>query len=75
VDRRGSYAPVRYTASVIERRLLDLGIVLPPVFPPAGNYLACVIIDDTVYVGGHGPIDGSNIIRGKLGSDLTLGEA
>jgi enamine deaminase RidA (YjgF/YER057c/UK114 family) len=60
---------------VIEERLIDLGIVLPPVSPPAGNYLACVIIDDMVYVGGHGPIAGSQIIRGKVGADLTLEEA
>jgi enamine deaminase RidA (YjgF/YER057c/UK114 family) len=60
---------------VIEERLIELGLVLPPVFPPAGNYLACVIIDDMVYVGGHGPIEGSNIIRGKVGTDLTLEEA
>ena len=50
-------------------------MVLPPVSPPAGNYLACVIIDDMVYVGGHGPIAGSEIIRGKVGGDLTLEEA
>ena len=60
---------------MIEERLIELGLVLPPVFPPAGNYLACVIIDDMVYVGGHGPIEGSNIIRGKVGTDLTLEEA
>jgi len=60
---------------VIEERLVELGIVLPPVFPPAGNYLACVVIDDIVYVGGHGPIAGSDIIRGKVGIDLTLEEA
>ena len=60
---------------MIEERLADLGMVLPPVFPPAGNYLACVIIDDMVYVGGHGPISGSDIIRGKVGADLTLEEA
>lgn len=60
---------------MIEERLVDLDIVLPPVFPPAGNYLACVIIDDMVYVGGHGPIAGSEIIRGKVGADLTLEEA
>ena len=50
-------------------------MILPPVSPPAGNYLACVIIDDMVYVGGHGPIAGSEIIRGKVGADLTLEEA
>jgi enamine deaminase RidA (YjgF/YER057c/UK114 family) len=60
---------------VIEERLIELGMILPPVSPPAGNYLACVIIDDMVYVGGHGPIAGSEIIRGKVGADLTLEEA
>jgi enamine deaminase RidA (YjgF/YER057c/UK114 family) len=57
---------------VIAQRLLELGIVLPPVFPPAGNYLGCVVQDDMVYVGGHGPIDGESIIRGKVGGDLSL---
>ena len=60
---------------MIEQRLVELGIVLPPVFPPAGNYLACVIIDDMAYVGGHGPIAGSGVIRGKVGAELTLEEA
>jgi len=57
---------------VIARRLLELGIVLPPVSPPAGNYLGCVVQDDMVYVGGHGPIDGTTIIRGKVGGELSL---
>ncbi|HXZ61500.1 MAG TPA: RidA family protein, partial [Acidimicrobiales bacterium] len=48
------------------------GIVLPPVFPPAGNYLACVVCDDLVHVGGHGPIAGSEIVRGKVGAELSL---
>jgi enamine deaminase RidA (YjgF/YER057c/UK114 family) len=60
---------------MIEERLVELGIVLPPVFPPAGNYLACVVIDDVIYVGGHGPIASSDIVRGKVGADLTLEEA
>jgi enamine deaminase RidA (YjgF/YER057c/UK114 family) len=60
---------------MIEERLVELGIVLPPVFPPAGNYLACVVIDDLICVGGHGPIAGSDIVRGKVGADLTLEEA
>jgi hypothetical protein len=44
------------------------------VFPPAGNYLGCVVDDGIVYVGGHGPTDGENIIRGKVGRDLSLEE-
>jgi enamine deaminase RidA (YjgF/YER057c/UK114 family) len=42
------------------------------VFPPAGNYVGCVVDDGLVYVGGHGPIAGSDIVRGKVGGDLTL---
>jgi enamine deaminase RidA (YjgF/YER057c/UK114 family) len=57
---------------VIEERLHLLGIELPPPSSPAGNYLPCVIDGDLVYVGGHGPIAGAEIIRGKVGADLTL---
>jgi len=57
---------------VIDERLEQLGIVLPPVFPPAGNYLGCVVCDGLVHVGGHGPIAGTDVVRGKVGADLTL---
>ncbi|MGA3149436.1 MAG: RidA family protein [Acidimicrobiales bacterium] len=60
---------------MIAERLEELGIVLPPVFPPAGNYLGCVVQDDMVYVGGHGPIGGDGVIRGKVGATLSLEEA
>lgn len=54
---------------------MELGIELPTVFPPAGNYLGCVVVDNMVHVGGHGPINGADIIRGKVGKDLSLEEA
>jgi enamine deaminase RidA (YjgF/YER057c/UK114 family) len=57
---------------VIADRLEALGIELPKVFPPAGNYLGCVVDSGIVYVGGHGPINGSDVIVGKVGGDLTL---
>jgi enamine deaminase RidA (YjgF/YER057c/UK114 family) len=57
---------------VIAQRLASLGITLPPVFPPAANYLGCVIDNDLVHVGGHGPIAGSEVITGKVGGDLSL---
>ncbi len=60
---------------MIADRLEELGIVLPPVFPPAGNYLGCVVQDDLVYVGGHGPIGAEGVIRGKVGATLSLEEA
>ena len=57
---------------MIAERLVELGIELPPVFPPAGNYLGCVVVDDLVHVGGHGPIGGPERFVGKVGTDLTL---
>jgi len=57
---------------MISQRFEHLGIVLPEVFPPAGNYVGCVIDGDLVYVGGHGPVAGADVVRGKVGGDLTL---
>lgn len=59
---------------MIEQRLAELGIRLPPVFPPAGSYLSCVVDGDVVLVGGHGPFDGERLVTGKVGRDLTLEE-
>jgi enamine deaminase RidA (YjgF/YER057c/UK114 family) len=57
---------------VIADRLAELGIVLPPPMPPAGNYLGCLVDGDLVHVGGHGPVDGDAMVTGKVGGDLTL---
>jgi enamine deaminase RidA (YjgF/YER057c/UK114 family) len=59
---------------MISERLDALGLVLPRVFPPAGNYLGCVVDDGVLYVGGHGPIDGEHLVRGKVGGELSLDE-
>jgi enamine deaminase RidA (YjgF/YER057c/UK114 family) len=56
----------------IADRLQTLGIELPPPSPPAGNYLPCVIDQGLVYAGGHGPIAGKQVIRGKVGGALSL---
>ena len=57
---------------MIADRLVALGIELPAPFPPAGNYLGCVVVDGTVHVGGHGPIGGPERFAGKVGADLSL---
>jgi enamine deaminase RidA (YjgF/YER057c/UK114 family) len=57
-----------------EDRLVALGIELPDPMPPAGTYLPCVRSGGLLYVGGHGPVAGRNIVRGKVGGDLTLEE-
>jgi len=59
----------------IADRLTELGLMLPTVFPPAGNYVGCVIVGDIVHVGGHGPVDGDTVICGKVGAELTLEDA
>jgi len=59
-------------AASIAERLQELGLVLPPVMPPAGNYVGCVRTGGLVHVGGHGPVDGSRVIRGKVGSTVSL---
>ena len=59
---------------MITERLASLGIVLPPLFPPAGNYLGCVVDGGLVHVGGHGPIAGPEVVRGKVGGDLSLAD-
>ncbi|HEV2378015.1 MAG TPA: RidA family protein [Streptosporangiaceae bacterium] len=57
---------------MIDERMQELGIVLPPVFAPAGNYLGCVVDDGLVYVAGHGPVNGREVVQGKVGRDLTV---
>jgi enamine deaminase RidA (YjgF/YER057c/UK114 family) len=56
-------------------RLVALGIDLPPPMPPAGTYVPCVRSGGLLHVGGHGPVAGRTVIRGKVGRDLTLEEA
>ena len=58
----------------VAERLRSLGIELPPLFAPAGSYLGCVVDDGLVHVSGHGPIAGDQMIRGKVGGDLTLAQ-
>jgi len=60
--------------SRVQDRLDELGIVLPPVLAPAGNYLPCNRSGSTLYVGGHGPANGDEIVIGKVGGDLSLDE-
>jgi enamine deaminase RidA (YjgF/YER057c/UK114 family) len=56
----------------IDARLQELGLSLPPVFPPVGNYLGCKRSGALLFVGGHGPVTEKGIVRGKVGRDVTL---
>jgi enamine deaminase RidA (YjgF/YER057c/UK114 family) len=58
----------------IAERLRELGIELPAVFPPAANYVPCVVTGDLVHVSGHGPTGPDGLVKGKVGSALTIEE-
>lgn len=59
----------------IDDRLRSLGIALPALFPPVGSYTGCAQSGNLLYVGGHGPVDGSEIVTGKVGDTVSLEEA
>ena len=58
-----------------EAKLKELGIELPPVPKPIGNYVAGVRVGNLLFMSGIGPrrSDGSSI-TGKLGADLSIEE-
>jgi enamine deaminase RidA (YjgF/YER057c/UK114 family) len=59
----------------IAQRIADLGLTLPPVSPPAANYIGASSIGNVLFVSGHGPdLGGGKYIHGKIGRDLTVEE-
>ena len=59
-------------AESIDARLAALGFELPPVSRPIGNYLGCKRVGDLLFVGGHGPVTASGVMRGKVGAALDV---
>src|SRR5579864_6014908 len=61
---------------MIEERLRQLGITLPPVPEPPGNYVNAVVTGNLLFLAGKGArnADGS-IAAGKVGADLTVEQA
>lgn len=57
-------------------RIEALGLVLPPAPPPAGLYKPVLVVNNFLYVSGQGPMqpDGT-YMKGRVGDDLTLGQA
>ena len=60
-----------------EARLHELGIELPEQLPVIGSYRLAERHRDIVYIAGHVSLrlDHSDLIRGKVGADLTVEEA
>src|SRR4029434_3539978 len=59
----------------IDGRLQELGLELPQVFHPVGNYLGCKRVGNLLYVGGHGPVTKSGVITGKVGASVDMPRA
>ena len=55
----------------IDERLVDLGIELPPVPAPAGNYVHAVRTGNLLYLSGKGPGN----VTGKVGDGISVEDA
>lgn len=56
----------------IEKRIADLGLVLPAVKSPAANYANAVRVGNLVYLSGTVPVDDQgDIPKGKVGADVS----
>jgi enamine deaminase RidA (YjgF/YER057c/UK114 family) len=56
-----------------EKKLKELGILLPEPRKPVANYVPAVQVGNLLFVSGHGPYnDGKTIMSGKLGKDVTI---
>jgi enamine deaminase RidA (YjgF/YER057c/UK114 family) len=58
----------------VEEKLKELGLELPSAATPVANYVPAVRSGNLVFLSGHGPLEKDRLIRGKLGSDLTVEE-
>jgi enamine deaminase RidA (YjgF/YER057c/UK114 family) len=56
-----------------ERRLIELGIELPPAARPLASYVPVVVSGTMAFVAGQVPLaDGTPTIVGKVGSEVSL---
>jgi enamine deaminase RidA (YjgF/YER057c/UK114 family) len=69
------YRPGDHEMSV-EQRLKELGITLPQVGAPIGNYVHAKQVGNLLYLSGKGPPDGADgkMPRGKLGAGMSIEE-
>ena len=59
-----------------EDKIKELKIELPEAKAPVGNYVATKIVGNLLYVSGQVSINSNGeLIKGKVGKDLTTGEA
>jgi enamine deaminase RidA (YjgF/YER057c/UK114 family) len=57
----------------IEKELIRLGLTLPTPAKPAGSYKPCIIVENTAYISGQGPLlDDGTFANGVVGKDIDL---
>ena len=57
----------------IDKKINDMGLILPEVASPVANYVPFKIHNDILYISGQGPIKNGKILyQGKIGDDLTI---
>jgi len=60
---------------IFEKKIKDLGIIIPELSVPVANYLPYKIINNILYVSGQAPIvDGKILFKGKVGKDISIAE-
>ena len=61
--------------NAVEEKIKALGLELPPPPPSGGIYHPVLITGNQLYVSGQGPFQSdSQLIKGKVGTDLSLEE-
>lgn len=57
----------------IEKELNRLGLTLPTPAKPAGSYKPCIIVENTAYISGQGPLlEDGTFAKGVVGNNLDL---
>ena len=61
---------------MIEERLAELGIILPPAPQPVASYIPVKVVGDLAWVAGQIPMqDGAVTVAGKLGGEVSIDDA
>ena len=61
---------------MIEERLAELGIILPPAPQPVASYIPVKVVGDLAWVAAQIPMqDGAVTVAGKVGEEVTIDDA
>jgi enamine deaminase RidA (YjgF/YER057c/UK114 family) len=61
---------------VIEERLAELGIILPPAPQPVASYIPVKVVGDLAWVAAQIPMqDGAVTVAGRVGREVTVDDA